>query len=74
MARKIIDFHMHPWTLPEERICNFPDAVLAGDSLATLAEDMARVGYPDRLIENVFYKNAENFFRAHTDVYTEKII
>ncbi len=44
MARKIIDFHMHPWTLPEERICNFPEAVLAGDPIATLTEDMARIG------------------------------
>lgn len=44
MARRIIDFHIHPWYLPEERICNFPDAVLAGDPIATLAEDMARLG------------------------------
>ena len=51
-----------------------PEGISSCRDLLSLAEDMARVGYPDRLIENVFYKNAEDFFRAHTDVYTEKII
>ena len=66
MARSIIDFHMHPWCLPEERVCNFGDAVLEGDPAAVLAEDMARIGI-DRYcgaVINRSFTSEEDVFAA----------
>ena len=51
-----------------------PEGLPSCRALLSLAEDMARIGYKDELIERIFYKNAEAFFRKHTDVYTEKFI